>query len=142
MATGLEPVDIGVFAIGALGALACLGYVLSLRCPKCRSLEIVDHGKFCRFCGDDLDVLTERLKWVGRVPLVVLPLAAVIVGASLLFERVDFAFWSLFVTFGILLARNVVVRIAFACSGCGKSQLVTRKNWLAQRYCSYCGVRV
>lgn len=142
MAAGLEPIDIAVFAIGALGALTCLGFVLSQRCPKCRSLEIVDHGRFCRFCGDDLDALTGRFKWVGRVPLLVLPLGAVIAGVCVLLERADCALWSMFVTFAILLARNVVVRLAFGCSGCGTSQLVTRKNLLAQRYCTYCGARV
>ncbi len=142
MANGLEPIDVGVLAIGTVGVLTFLGYIFSLRCPKCRSSEIVDHGKFCRFCGDDLDAITGSFKWIGRMPLVVLPLTAAIVSWCVFLDRIDYAFWSMLGAFAVLLVRNIFVTIAFGCSGCGAAQLVTRKNLFAQKYCSFCGARV
>ncbi|MCE9581031.1 MAG: hypothetical protein K8T20_00795 [Planctomycetes bacterium] len=138
----MAPLDIGVFAVGAAGALAYLGYVLGLRCPKCRRFEIVDHGKFCRFCGDDLDVITEKFKWIARVPLAVIPLTAATVILAYLFGHREYAFWIVGIAFVVLLLRNIVLRVAFGCDGCGASQVITRKNYMAQRHCSHCGGRM
>ncbi|KAF0244590.1 MAG: hypothetical protein FD180_2408 [Planctomycetota bacterium] len=138
----MNPADIGVFVVGALGVLAFLFYVHTLRCPKCRRFEIVDYGKYCRFCGDDLDTITGSFNWIARIPLFVLPLVAATVVPSLLFDRPQYAFWSFGIMFVVLLLRNIVLRVAFGCDNCGASQLVTRRNFMAQKHCSHCGERI
>ncbi|KAF0244587.1 MAG: hypothetical protein FD180_2405 [Planctomycetota bacterium] len=138
----MEHLDIGVFVVGALGVLSFLVYVHTLCCPKCRRFEIVDHGRYCRFCGDDLDTITGSFKWIAPLSLFVLPLAAATMTLGLLFDRPQYAFWSFGIMFMVLLLRNIVLRVAFGCENCGASQLVTRKNLMAQKHCSHCGERI